>query len=880
MRTIAEKNGTEAAAHKPPGNKFELPLRPRFIEELVVAPTGDGIAVDGADQLHLVWGDTARNVLPDLIPLLDGTRTQAEISAALPHVPAELLRSVLSSFFSWGLVEEGSEAVSSDLAVNADTLSFFRRYLGATGLNRNGSEAYERLLTTEIMIAESGPVGTASQDLQLLLAQTGFSRIQLLGRESIGSTLSSATTLRNALIVSLSVAGEEGEDYEELARLDDICAVKEISWLRICIDEMRGLVDVGPLFDRKQRACYRCFTEMHCGTKTDFHSRKPLDIYGLKFWISLAAAEVVLRVSRLTPVDNEGFRRYKLQDWNVLSLRFAPIPGCPQCRPLSGGDQQQSSYASGRIDVGMLFEDYVSNRSRPSTPSKTDPTDLQMASELSRQSKRMPNSRQYSLAREIPELQRPILDVAAAGVRTPRALSLATLGSLLMMTAGIRRSWSEKPTVTRWAATGGNLGSVELFAAVRNVDGLPPGYYFYQPREHSLAVVRPHRAQMPIEEFIRESVSCDQPALPEAMIVFTGAFHRVSKKYGPFGYRLVNFDAGVALSQLQFLAKSMGIRAHIACRWADDLIERELSLEPLAEQITAAVLLNQDESTCVGSKQPNVYSEVPPSTRAAVAFCQRTVWDVLEMAYVESRVKKSELNRPSSPVPQELQHINYKILPASLPLPAPATGGAFVGDILRSRRSIRRYSPESLSMNQLSTMLSVAHHMDADAWPEEHRNGQSLTFLLLVQRVIGVTPGLYLYDSANHSLRLLREAFRFEELFHLYVQDEFALAPVAVWIVGNLAAACARHGAFGHRQLLLRAGAAGNQLWMAGLGMGLSGSLVAGIVVGSAARELGLDGYLKAGLLASTFGYSAPGRSTTEVIRSAGRAQNSDEQGP
>lgn len=88
------------------------------------------------------------------------------------------------------------------------------------------------------------------------------------------------------------------------------------------------------------------------------------------------------------------------------------------------------------------------------------------------------------------------------------------------------------------------------------------------------------------------------------------------------------------------------------------------------------------------------------------------------------------------------------------------------------------------------------------------------------------------------------------------MQSEFAKAPLVVWITGNLAAAAARHGGFGHRQLLMRAGMAAHRLWMAGMATGLSGCIVAGVVPGAARRQLELDGYRKASLIALAAGAS------------------------
>jgi nitroreductase len=151
-------------------------------------------------------------------------------------------------------------------------------------------------------------------------------------------------------------------------------------------------------------------------------------------------------------------------------------------------------------------------------------------------------------------------------------------------------------------------------------------------------------------------------------------------------------------------------------------------------------------------------------------------------------------------------------------------------------------------------MLYLAQQGDANDWPAEHRDGQSLDFLVLAARVEGLSPGVYWYRALNHALLPSRAGLSAAETLELFVQEQFASAPLVIWIAGDLAGACARHGAFGLRQLLLRAGAAGNRLWMAALGIGLAGCLVAGIIPGAARRLLGLDGYRHASLLALSIG--------------------------
>ena len=76
-------------------------------------------------------------------------------------------------------------------------------------------------------------------------------------------------------------------------------------------------------------------------------------------------------------------------------------------------------------------------------------------------------------------------------------------------------------------------------------------------------------------------------------------------------------------------------------------------------------------------------------------------------------------------------------------------------------------------------------------------------------------------------------------------------------MIGNLAAACASEGAFGHRRLLLQAGMAGHRIWLAALSIGLSGSLIAGLIPGVARRQLFLDGFREASLFGVAVGSSA-----------------------
>jgi SagB-type dehydrogenase family enzyme len=130
-----------------------------------------------------------------------------------------------------------------------------------------------------------------------------------------------------------------------------------------------------------------------------------------------------------------------------------------------------------------------------------------------------------------------------------------------------------------------------------------------------------------------------------------------------------------------------------------------------------------------------------------------------------------------------------------------------------------------------------------------------LHFFVLACRINGLPPGAYEFEPQFHELRLLRRGLTQEEMVGLFVQDDFADAPCIVWISGNLDQACRMYGAAGHRRLLLRAGAAGHRVLMAAMGLGLGGSMIAGLVPDAARQVIGLNGFDRASLFAIALGY-------------------------
>src|SRR5579871_512224 len=818
--------------------------RPRFLQEVVRVPLGDRVIVDGTERLHVLKTGPNPQLLLDLISAMDGSRTLADLEAAFASVPLGEVQAAVSMLSTYGLVED--DEFQGATCSNIESLSFFRRFVSVTRENSSGRQALERLRNSYLALLAPSQRTREALLLKSILKKTGVGRVDLLDPESLN--LRAFDELRPSaqpFFIGLWFGEEPAELFAEL---DVWCAERQISWLRAVCNSHANYADLGPIFTAKETPCYRCFHAMHSVPSAP----KPTDAQAVSatdelFFISLLAVEITYMLSHIgTAPAGRDFRRFDPRTWTCRSLRCTRMPDCAYCQSSGTSNAVTVLFPERRssLDTAIVFEDYAGLPSRSLAPSKPPLEEHSLAPLY--QAKKLNHCPLHVLPQRLPDWKNGILDVLMSGpMSSGQPLTLENVATLLLTTGGIRDSRAGITKVKRWAATAGNLGSVELWLAARNVEGLEPGYYYYQPQHHSLAAYRRRSGALAIDDFMRRLIPDGPQPLPDALLIFTGAFHRVARKYGPFAYRLVNLDAGAAISQLCIVAECLNVAARPACRWADDLIEDQLNLESFNDHCTGVVALFQN---MLGGRPGFAWSQkgprqgVPASAKSPGQFGGLSLQEVLELTHRESRISEKELNLGPFAAPSEFLDSTGE-LSSPLPLPPARHGGEPVGRVLAARTSVRLYAPKPVSLDQIATMLACAHQGDMQDWPEEQCVGQVLTYRVLTWRAQDLAPGIYQYNPQSRTLSFSHPAPSPSGTVELYVQEEFAAAPLVLWITGNLAAACARHGAFGHRELLLRAGAASHRVWMAAMGMGLAGTIVAGVIPGAARRLFGLDGY-------------------------------------
>lgn len=185
------------------------------------------------------------------------------------------------------------------------------------------------------------------------------------------------------------------------------------------------------------------------------------------------------------------------------------------------------------------------------------------------------------------------------------------------------------------------------------------------------------------------------------------------------------------------------------------------------------------------------------------------------------------------------------------PLP---TRGEALGTVLRNRTSTRNYSDEPIPLNTIAAVLAAAVRSDERNWPNEQTRVGAVELVLVAWRVDGLPAATYIYAPQSHEALAIGPAPCGSDAEELVIQREFARAAALVIVLGGLAEAVSRYGGHGHRQLLVRAGAAAHAATLAALSLGLGACVTGGLLPRAVENLAGIDGYRQSVLFAVALG--------------------------
>ena len=188
-------------------------------------------------------------------------------------------------------------------------------------------------------------------------------------------------------------------------------------------------------------------------------------------------------------------------------------------------------------------------------------------------------------------------------------------------------------------------------------------------------------------------------------------------------------------------------------------------------------------------------------------------------------------------------------------------------DTLANRRSIRHFTDEAITQEQLAQFLALTYPADVTrpgyrpllqphaAFAPWNGHVTLCKTVAIPLNVAGLSRGAYLYDEYAQALRPFRDDVPQSILQDAIFQAEFLKAPVLFIYVGSFADALTRYGERGYRYLLMEAGLLLQQMYLAAAYMELGGCTTGSIIQRKFDRWFGFDSYNAVSLQMFVIGY-------------------------
>lgn len=428
-----------------------------------------------------------------------------------------------------------------------------------------------------------------------------------------------------------------------------------------------------------------------------------------------------------------------------------------------------------------------------------------------------------------------------------RRLSIDALATLLHHAVGVtERSGGFS---LRAAPSSGALFPTEFYVLARDVDGLAPGAYHFDAQHHRLTRLGDLSAQAS-----DAGVTDADAGRAPAMVLLTSIFRRTGYKYRDRAYRYAVADAGHALENLRVAATCVGFMARPLRHFDEARAASTVGVDGVEEGPLAILAL--EAPTGPEAVSPLAFQwPAPPSPdrpdalgvtglvhlATSLRLVRATTSPVdggaarPEVAPpVNGDAARGEAASPLSgyaaaqPAAESAPPADAIALPPPESLPAPALGA------LLSRRSVRRFADEPLTLAQLSTLLSTSGQPSAAL-------SEAVRIHVVCHAVAGVEPGAYRYDRASHALLPSRRGnLRGASASAALNQDVIGDGGAVLILALDRRALFAADGARGYRQGFLEAGMVGERLYLAAGAQGLGACAVGAFYDEEAARLIGV----------------------------------------
>lgn len=219
------------------------------------------------------------------------------------------------------------------------------------------------------------------------------------------------------------------------------------------------------------------------------------------------------------------------------------------------------------------------------------------------------------------------------------------------------------------------------------------------------------------------------------------------------------------------------------------------------------------------------------------------------------------------PLDWENRPPTYKTYPQAkcFQLPKPIASVVSFDEVIRTRRSVRSFSGDPLTLEELSYLLWSCTGIREVRGDHAFRTSPSAGALypietyVVINSVQGQGSGLYHYNVKEHKLEILRPGDLGEEVAHAALeQDMCAFAPVVFIWTAVFPRTIWKYGQRAYRYIYLDAGHIGAHLSLSAVSMGLGTCQIAATFDDEINAFLGVDGVQEGVVYMSVVGRPSP----------------------
>ncbi len=371
------------------------------------------------------------------------------------------------------------------------------------------------------------------------------------------------------------------------------------------------------------------------------------------------------------------------------------------------------------------------------------------------------------------------------------------IGRLCLYSNGVlrrRRGPSGEAYGFRAAACTGALYHIELYLACAGREDLPAGLYHYAAHDHTLRLLRAGDVRGALVE---ASGDFAPVASAPVVLVLTSTFWRNAWKYQARAYRHAYWDGGVILANLLALTSTRGQATSVVMGFADGAVNRLLGVDGIREATVAIVAVGENAPT------PPTPGPLPDLDLPTEALSPREVrYPEIEEAHGSSSF--------ASGAAAAAWRAGARAVSGDMP--ASLSEGS-IEEVIRERRSARRFPRQPITRSQLESALAAA----TAPIPGDSFGAELVDPFLIVSEIEALERGAYLGDLTP----IRRGDFRRAAGELALWQPLGAEAAANVYFLSDLDAVFQRLGERGYRVAQMAGGIAGGRLELGATAAGL-----------------------------------------------------------